>query len=327
MSMAASILITGGTSGLGYHAAQSFAKEFPSHRIILASRTNPHNAAETINQHLHQENIEYRPLDLSSLSSVRAFVREWTENKYPPIQYLLLNAGLQTSAPVQYTEDGFEKTFAVNHLGHALLLSLLIPSLDNNARIILTTSANHDPETIFQGSEAARYTSIEEMARPEPDTKYEGVTYPGRLRYANSKLVSLLWMYALERRLKALREAKKRNWTVAAYSPGMATGTGIVREEGAVLVFMFVYLMPLLVPLLRVLMGRTDIWTVEVAGEMFARVAVDGTEDASGKYYEGDKVRKSSQASYDEGKQEEVWRWTVDTLAEGEERKVFSLDI
>ncbi|MEL4428111.1 hypothetical protein AAEH84_20380, partial [Shewanella indica] len=66
------------------------------------------------------------PLDLASLASVRSFAAALPDE---PITHLILNAGGQRSDDRARTIDGFETTFASNHLAHYLLLRLLMPRL------------------------------------------------------------------------------------------------------------------------------------------------------------------------------------------------------
>lgn len=182
-----SVLITGGTAGMGYHCAINIARQHPDYQIVLASRTNRHDAAAAINRLLGQANVSYLRLDLSSLAAVRSFVAEWEAKKYPPIQALLLNAGLQFPDGVGYTVDGFERTFAINHVGHALLFSLLKPHFADTARIVVTSSGTHDPAQ-KTGLPDAKYTTAEELSHPTPDSARN----PGRQRYLTSKLVNVL---------------------------------------------------------------------------------------------------------------------------------------
>ncbi|KAF9894706.1 hypothetical protein FE257_006596 [Aspergillus nanangensis] len=170
MSQPRSVLITGGTASLGYHCALNIARQHPEYQVILASRTNPHDAAESINRLLHQTNVRYIPLDLSNLAQVRSFAHTWASEQLPPIQTLLLNAGLQFPGEVTYTPDGIESTFGINHVGHALLFSLLRPHLCATARIVVTSSGTHDPAQ-KTGLPDAVYTSAEELAHPSADSK------------------------------------------------------------------------------------------------------------------------------------------------------------
>jgi NAD(P)-dependent dehydrogenase (short-subunit alcohol dehydrogenase family) len=61
------------------------------------------------------------------------------------IDALVLNAGLIRADVDAGTVDGYEPTFAVNHLAHYLLLRLLLDRLADGARVVQTTSGTHDP--------------------------------------------------------------------------------------------------------------------------------------------------------------------------------------
>ncbi|KAL4883509.1 short-chain dehydrogenase [Aspergillus karnatakaensis] len=300
--MSASILITGGTAGLGFHAGVALAKQYPNHTITIASRTNTHNAADRINSLTGQTNTQYLPLNLSSLSAIGLFVISWSETNQPPITPLLLNAGLQFPGEARFTEDGYEQTFAVNHLGHALLFSLLIPHLAPSARIVITSSGTHDPAQ-KTGMPEAKYTSADELAHPVG----LALSNEGRQRYTTSKLVNILWMYALERRFAALRSnpdiGQVRNWTVAAFDPGLVPGTGLARDAGGMMKFVWVRVLPTVIPLLRVFVSPNIHSAVEAGGNL-AWVA-GGAK--SGVYYEGRREIRSSEESYDEEKQDDLW--------------------
>ncbi|KAL3447604.1 hypothetical protein BJX65DRAFT_276456 [Aspergillus insuetus] len=316
-----SILITGGTAGMGYHSATSLARQYPDRRIVIASRSNTDNASDRINKALNQNNVEYLRLDLGSLAEVRAFVKTWAEKNYAPIEYLLLNAGLQFPGDPEYTVDGFEKTFAINHVGHALLFSLLVPHLAHTARIVITSSGTHDPAQ-KTGMPNAIYNTAEELAHPTG----ESLKYPGRQRYPTSKLVNVLWGYALEERFKKLREGNVRNWTVVLFDPGLMPGTGLVRSGNAIERFIWFTLLPRILPLLRIVMFP-NIHTPAESGGALAWVATsDEVRNTTGVYYEGKKVIKSSEFSYNKEKQEDLWQWTVNNIATNpEEAEMFSL--
>jgi NAD(P)-dependent dehydrogenase (short-subunit alcohol dehydrogenase family) len=137
-------------------------------------------------------------LDLSSLASVRHFVREVDATDLP-IQALVCNAGLQLGRGPQRSADGFELTFAVNHLGHFLLTNLLLRRLAANApaRIVVVASGVHDPK-LRTGMPKPRITDVGALAVAEVD---------GRLAYVRSKLCNLWFTYELARRLRARTSA------------------------------------------------------------------------------------------------------------------------
>lgn len=310
------ILITGGTSGLGYECALAIARQKPECTIIIASRSNTDNASAKINQALHQTNVSYLALDLSSLAQVRAFATSYSAKSFPPISALVLNAGLQFPYNVSYTGDGIEKTFAINHVGHALLFYLLRPHLAPHARIVLTSSGTHDSAQ-KTGVPDAKYTTAEELAHPTP----ESAKNQGRQRYATSKLCNVLWTYALHDHIAkassttSSSSSSSKNWTVTAFDPGLMPGTGLARDAGVVLQFLFTKVLPHLIWLLRRLVSP-NVHSPRESGEALARLAVaEDVEGVSAKYFEGMKEIKSSVDSYVKEKQEDLWLWTAKFVA------------
>ncbi|PGH01147.1 hypothetical protein AJ79_08018 [Helicocarpus griseus UAMH5409] len=330
MASTRTILITGGTAGLGYHAAITLARQYPTHTILLASRSDPSpSAASRINTSLNQTNVTFLPLDLMSTSSIRTFVDTYAQQNFPPLSALLLNAGLQFPADTaQYTVEGIEKTFAVCHVGHALLFSLLQPFFAEECRIVLTSSGTHDPAQ-RSGLPDAKYVSAERLAWPMEGT--EDATVPGRQRYASAKLANVLWGYALHRRFERVNgvgEGKRgKKWTVVSFDPGLMPGTGLAREAGPVSQWVWNRILPRIMPLLRLLLFSSNIHTPLESGEALAWLATaEEVRGKNGVYYEGRKKIRSSVDSYDEGKQEDLWAWTVKYLArDGDERRQFEV--
>ncbi|KAJ2958080.1 hypothetical protein NQZ79_g6321 [Umbelopsis isabellina] len=309
-----SVLVTGGTIGLGYSCAMNIACQHPEYQVVLASRTNSQDSATTINKMLNQNNVSYRKLDLSSLDDIRAFARRWQEEHYAPIEILVLNAGLQLPGEIQYTDDGFESTFAINHMGHALLFFLLQPHLSDTARIVSTASGTHDPKQ-KTGLPDAKYTTAEELGHPTSAT----ITNPGRQRYATSKLANVMWTYALHRRFTEMSEAGKKSWTAVAFDPGLMPGTGLARETGYFLRFIWLHILPNIMPLLRMLVSP-NIHSAEDSGASLAWLAISPeVKSTSGTYYEGKKKIPSSEESYDVAKQEDLWDWTIKNVASSKE--------
>ncbi|KAI1779046.1 NAD(P)-binding protein [Hypoxylon cercidicola] len=318
MSYKASVIITGGTINLGYYAALEIARAHPDYLVVISSRSDRKHAADTINKTLGQANTVYIPLDLANLQNVRQYAEDWAAKKHPPIQALLLNAGLQFPGPVSKTVDGLESTFAINYVGHALLFHLLLPYLAPKARVIVTSSGTHDPEqTKGTGFPQPAYISAEELAHPTSAS----ASNPGRQRYAESKLANVLWTYALHRRLRQQPAAAERGITVNAFDPGLMPGTGLAREASAPSRFVWLHILPRLIPLMRLLLSP-NIHTARESGANLARLAIDpDVEGESGVYYEGPKPIRTSELSYEEAKQEDLWRWTVDYLAKGDQER------
>lgn len=296
---------------LGYHAALNIAQAHPEYLVVVASRSDKENAATRINQTLHQNNVKFMALDLSSLANVRSFATTWASSGNPPIQALVLNAGVQHPYELTMTEDGLEAHFAVNHVGHALLFHLLCPSLAQDARIVVTSSGTHDPAQ-KSGVTDAKYETAEQLAHP---FSASDANWPGRGRYSSSKLVNVLWTYALHRHLQ--ERVSERGLTVTAMDPGLMPGTGLGRGYNKIESFIFYHVMPRIIPLMKLLLSP-NIHSAAESGHALARLAVGAdVSGVSGKYFEGLKEIKSSKDSYDEKKQEDLWNWTVKFLSNG----------
>jgi NAD(P)-dependent dehydrogenase (short-subunit alcohol dehydrogenase family) len=259
----ATIVMTGGTSGLGQVAANRLLAT-PSTRLLLGARRPGPPAAETI------------PLDLAYLDNVRSFAAAVGGRLDAiPIDALVLNAGRSGDAAGR-TADGFETTFVVNHLAHYLLLRLLLPRLADHARIVLTTSGTHDPAQRAP-LPPPRHADAQLLAHPEldPDRDRQPRTASGRA-YTASKLCVVL----AARALAAQPEARARQFTVVAYDPGRTPGTGLLRNHGPVPHALWQLLgSPLLWPLVPSANSRT------AAGGTLAELALGRAHPPAGRAY------------------------------------------
>ena len=257
------IVMTGATSGLGQIAASRLLAT-PDTRLLLGARRPGPPDAETL------------PLDLARLDSVRAFAAAVGQRLgATPIDALVLNAGRSGHADGR-TADGYETTFAVNHLAHYLLLRLLLPRLANHARIVLTTSGTHDPAQRAP-LPPPRHANARLLAHPEldPDRDQRPRVAAGRA-YTASKLCVVL----TARALAAQPQAQARQLTVVAYDPGRTPGTGLLRNEGLVLRALWQVLGW---PLLRPLVPRAN--SPKAAGGALAELALGRVCPPAGRTY------------------------------------------
>jgi NAD(P)-dependent dehydrogenase (short-subunit alcohol dehydrogenase family) len=313
-----SILITGGTQGLGYHTTLALAQQCPSTLIVIASRTDPDQVATSINEKFSQSNVRFMALDLGSMAKVRDFVKRWNVEGHPPIQALVLNAGLQIPADIEYTSDGIEKHFGVNHVGHALLFHLLVPSLTDDARIVVVSSGVHDVDLKWGLTPA--YTTAEKVAHPSHEAiKKSG----GRDRYATSKVANALWTLALGRHLSSLSAHQEK--TVVAIDPGLMFPSHLTRDGSFVIRFLSQNVMHRIIPLLRVLINSNINNPAESGDNLAWLVVGKEVKGRKGVYYEKRGEHAVSMQAQSEELQEELWRWTVETVANGvEERERFA---
>jgi NAD(P)-dependent dehydrogenase (short-subunit alcohol dehydrogenase family) len=306
-----SVIITGGTINMGYHAALTIARQCPDYLVVLSSRTDSKHAAAAINKSLNQNNTVFIPLDLSKPNSVRTYAKEWKSRGYPKIQSLLLNAALQFPGALEVTDEGVEKTFAITHVGHALLFHLLYPNLAPKARVIITSSGVHDP-ALKTGMPKPIYTSAEALAHPPAEI----ANGDGRRHYVNAKLANVLWTYALQKRI----DEQGHDTVVNAMDPGLMPGSGLAREYSPVLRWLWNHLFPKILPVLRLAFGTDNVHTPTQSGIALARLAIgDDVANVRGQYFEGTKEIKSSVESYQVEKQDDLWEWTVNYVARDQE--------
>ena len=112
------VLITGGNSGIGYQTALELAKR--GARVIIACRDKGRGdeAVHKLRHESHSDRVELELLDLASLKSVKACAQSLLA-RLDRLDILINNAGVG-GLPYTKSADGYEMTFAVNHLGFLL---------------------------------------------------------------------------------------------------------------------------------------------------------------------------------------------------------------
>jgi NAD(P)-dependent dehydrogenase (short-subunit alcohol dehydrogenase family) len=248
-------VMTGGTAGFGAVAANRIFNT-PNTKLILGARDNKNSSIETL------------PLDLARLSNVRSFVQSLKRKlNGTKIDILIMNAGAQFGNTRHRTGDGFESTFAINHLAHYLLLRLLVPSLAQNATIVITTSDVHDPKMVPFGPK-----ELDPEALAHPKNTGKGFI-PGIRAYASSKLCDLLTARAFE----ASADAQMNGMRVIAYNPGLTPGTSLFRAWP-----WWAKLAMVVASILRPLTGMN---TIEQAGNAIADLGLGTIVPPSGRIY------------------------------------------
>ena len=110
-------VVTGASDGIGQVIATSLTGAGAEVILPVRSATKGEAAASSIRTAVVGARVSTRPLDLSSLDSVAALVKQLnTEGR--AVDILINNAGVMTPPERQVTTDGFELQFATNHLGH-----------------------------------------------------------------------------------------------------------------------------------------------------------------------------------------------------------------
>ncbi|MEU6583030.1 oxidoreductase [Nocardia sp. NPDC046763] len=177
-------IVTGASAGLGLETARRLAER--GARVVLACRNAERAAAaaEVIRESAPDAELPFVELDLASQESVaKAAVR--VHDEFERIDLLVNNAGT-LNRERSVTADGFESTFATNHLGPFAFTGLVLDLLQAAplGRVVTVTSG------------LSARTSFE-----LDDLFYERRKYKGLSVYAQSKLANALFAFELQRRL------------------------------------------------------------------------------------------------------------------------------
>ena len=272
------VVITGATSGVGEAAAIALAK-LGAH-LVLVGRDAGRGAASLAKVKAASSagvpagEPQLLLADLSSLAEVRKLAEQLRQ--LPRLDVLVNNAGAVFSTR-QTTVDGFERTFALNHLAYFLLTELLRDKLVASApaRIINVASEAHRSGKLDTGDLPG------ELKSPR--------AYSGLRAYATSKLCNLLFTRELARRLAGT------GVTANAMHPGtVATGFGR-NNRGAIGIGI-----RLLSPFFR---------TPEQGAETIVYLAVDpALEGVTGQYFANLKPKTPANRALSDADASKLWK-------------------
>lgn len=183
------ILITGGTDGIGRATALALARQ--GMKVVIAGRDVAKGTAVSLRlkKQSGNPNVWYIPLNLASFTSIHAAAEQFTA-QFDQLDVLINNAGV-FSSKLRLTEEGFEWHFGINYLGHFLLTHLLRSQLLNAPA----------PRVVNVSSIAYGHGKIDfEHLRGESGP----AGFNGLEAYAQSKLAVLLFTRELARREKRI---------------------------------------------------------------------------------------------------------------------------
>jgi NAD(P)-dependent dehydrogenase (short-subunit alcohol dehydrogenase family) len=265
------VLITGANSGIGKETAQGLAKMGASLVLVCRDREKGEAVKEEIARATGNASIELFLADLLPQREVRRVAAE-IKATHPRLDVLVNNAGASFTDYAE-TEDGIERTMAINYFTPFLLTNLLLETLKNSApsRVVNVTSSEH-------------YDAHLDLDNVNRDSRMGTV---GSGAYARSKLAVVLFTYELARRL--LRSGVTAN----CLHPG-AVRTNIWRHAGA------------LTPLFR-FMSVFMLSAGKGAQTSIYLASSPEVEGASGKYFDKKLPKRSSETSYDEAIARRLW--------------------
>ena len=269
-------LLTGSTSGIGRDAARRLGARGAT--VIVHGRDA--DAGRRVVREVEDAggSAAFLRTDLSSLEAVRDLAST-VRDAYGPLDALCNNAGLFT-ARTQSSEDGYELTFAVNHLAPFLLTHELAGHLAADARVITTSS------------EAHRSGSV------DPDSIHRLSGLSGWSAYADSKLANVLFTRELDRRLPD-------GDTANCFHPGLIPGSGFSRGVP--------FPLSLGWKAMRLVPGVAD--SVADGGRALAYLAAaTDVAGVSGTYFDGTCRREPSRTARDDRLARRLWTTSADLI-------------
>ncbi len=275
------VLITGGTTGIGFTTARTLAARGAAVTIVGRNPQRGEQAVRAIRVAVKGAEIRFERADLSLLDENRRLARIVAESM-DHLDVLINNAGAVFMRR-QVTADNLEATFALNHMSYFLLTNLLLDRLRaaEAGRIIVVASIAHQRTVLdFDDLQCAQ-------------------RYSARTAYSRSKLANIMFAYALARRLK------DSSVTVNALHPGM-----VASRFGSNNGWLFRNV-------IRIGFRLLGAVSVEEGAALSIQLASDpALTGVSGRYFSGSGEAVSSPASLSVEDQERLWA-ASDAIAAG----------
>jgi protochlorophyllide reductase len=271
------VVITGASSGLGLWATKSLVDK--GNYFVICGVRDVKKMQKAASE-LGIKKDAYFPLrlELGSMESVKNFVSNLKLFcPQRPIDHLICNAAVYrpTDPKPAWTDDGYEMSFGVNHLGHFLLVQLLLPDLKKakDSRLCMVGSITGNNNTIGGGMVYPR-AEVGECKGLKKGPGFEmvnGGKFDGAKAYKDAKALNMMTIVELHKRLH-----EETGITFSSMYPGCIAETNLFREKRG----WFKRIFPLFMKYV------TGGYVSEVeAGERLAQVIYDPQCDKSGVYW------------------------------------------
>lgn len=275
------VMVTGATNGIGEVTAHALAEMGATVIVVGRNEEKARHIVDTLQRETGNGNVEYMVADLSVMDEVRRLAEEF-QSKYNRLHVLVNNAGMLFTNR-ETTPDGYEKTFALNHLNYFLLTNLLLDTIkasgtpERHARIVNVASNVHSGGKF-----------------DERNLQSAKGIFNGLGAYSNSKLFNVMFTFELARRLKE----DAANVTANTLHPGVVR-TGFGKNNGGI--------SGLMAKLVMLVMSPFAISPKEGAETQIYLATSPEVEGVSGEYFDKKQVKRAATQAHDQAAQRRLW--------------------
>eukprot|EP00527_Entomoneis_sp_CCMP2396_P005372 CAMPEP_0198137734 /NCGR_PEP_ID=MMETSP1443-20131203/1195_1 /TAXON_ID=186043 /ORGANISM="Entomoneis sp., Strain CCMP2396" /LENGTH=430 /DNA_ID=CAMNT_0043799261 /DNA_START=244 /DNA_END=1536 /DNA_ORIENTATION=+ len=227
-------VVTGASSGLGLWCAKALA-DSGRHFVVLAVRDVEKMKKVAKEMNFPEGSYVAMKLELGSLQSVRDFVANLKAFKSTRrLTNLVCNAAVYrpTDPEPAFTDDGFEMSMGVNHLGHFLLVNLLLDDMSRakDARVCIVGSITGNTNTVGGGlvypqADLGNLKGLESGMK-NPISMADGKPFFGAKAYKDAKVCNMMTVSELHRRYH-----EPTGIVFSSMYPGCIAETALFREK------------------------------------------------------------------------------------------------
>ena len=222
-SFGKNILITGGNSGIGFYCLINLLLKRNNLFVPLKSKSRKEKLLNQLSKYFECKYLDnhlniIEDIDFSDLFNVKK-IKEYLSVKKIKLDIVILNAGMQYtgSAYPKVSKQGVELTFAVNHLAHFYLISIINSFINESkeSRILIPSSDVHDPKS--SGGNVGAKAGLKGLRNFKEEINAPFTNFNADRSYKNSKLCNILFAKKLAKRLKD----SNKNISVITWAPGL----------------------------------------------------------------------------------------------------------
>ena len=204
------VLITGTTSGVGLNALKSLVDR--GWTVVTANRDPVQAAAAATSLGIDAGRVHHLRMDLGDLESVRVGVETLVASLGLPLDALVINAAVYKPRLKQpeWSPQGYEISMATNHLGHFLLIQMLLEDLKRSThpspRVVIMGTVTANSKELGGKIPIPAPADLGDLAGfkagfKAPIAMASGKAFKPGKAYKDSKLCNMITTQELHRRL------------------------------------------------------------------------------------------------------------------------------